>query len=61
MTQPESADVTDSDELICDCGYRSRGQTLTARVQDAQQHACAVHGIEVTAQQVLMHGEEGRT
>lgn len=61
MTQRDGVDNTPTDELVCDCGYRSRGQTPSARVRDAQQHASAEHGIDVTAQQVLVHGEEGRT
>jgi len=38
---------------VCDCGYRSRGASLAARVRDAQQHALDVHGIDVSAHQVL--------
>jgi predicted small metal-binding protein len=42
----------DSDP-VCDCGYRSRGESLAARISDARHHAREAHGIEVTAHQVL--------
>lgn len=48
------------DEPRCDCGYRSQGDTLEERIRDAQRHAREVHGIDVTADQVLTNGE-GRT
>jgi predicted small metal-binding protein len=38
---------------VCDCGYQCQGDTLHDRVQDAQRHAREVHGIEVSAEQIL--------
>ena len=46
-----------TDEPRCDCGYRSQGSTIEQRVRDAQHHARSVHGIDVTPDQVLVHGE----
>jgi hypothetical protein len=61
VTQRDDANAETAGEPICDCGYRSRGPTLPARVRDAQDHACAAHGIDVTAEQVLVHVEGGAT
>jgi predicted small metal-binding protein len=40
----------------CDCGYRCQGHTLDERVRDGQHHARAVHGIDVTDEQILKEG-----
>jgi predicted small metal-binding protein len=37
----------------CDCGYECQGETLEQRVHDAQEHARTVHGIVVSAEQIL--------
>ena len=42
--------------LLCDCGYSCVGATLDDRVRDALRHARAVHGIEVSPEQVLADG-----
>jgi predicted small metal-binding protein len=54
MTQSDAGD-----ELRCDCGYQGKGDTLDARVMDAQRHAHDAHGIDVTPHQVLVNGEGG--
>jgi hypothetical protein len=45
----------------CECGYRGLGDTVEARVRDAQRHALEIHGIEVTADQVRVHQNGGGT
>lgn len=40
-------------QIACDCGYVVVGDTDDVLVADAQQHARAVHGIELTREQVL--------
>jgi hypothetical protein len=41
----------------CDCGYVCEGETVEDRVLDGQRHAREVHGIDVSAQQVLERGQ----
>jgi hypothetical protein len=48
MTETNPGAVTE-----CDCGYRCRGETVAEQISDGQRHAREVHGIEVTADQVL--------
>jgi hypothetical protein len=38
---------------VCDCGYHCQGVTLDQRVLDAQRHALAAHGIDVSPDQIL--------
>ena len=40
-------------EIRCDCGYVVRADTDQELVADAQRHALDVHGIRITAEQVL--------
>jgi hypothetical protein len=39
---------------MCDCGYKCHGDTVDDRIQDAQRHARDAHGIEVSAEQILV-------
>ena len=41
----------------CDCGYVCQGSSVEDRVADGQRHAREVHGIQVTADQVLLSEE----
>jgi hypothetical protein len=41
----------------CDCGYICEGKTVEDRVLDGQRHAREVHGIDVSAKQVLERGQ----
>ena len=56
MSDGADASASADGELQCDCGYRCRGETLEARVRDAQRHAQEAHGIDVSEQQVLRRG-----
>jgi predicted small metal-binding protein len=50
--------MTDTNDACptCECGYRCQGETAQDRVDDAQRHAREVHGIEVSADQILREG-----
>lgn len=43
--------------IKCDCGYVARGRTDEELVSAARAHARDVHGMELTAEQVLAMAE----
>ena len=43
----------DDEVARCDCGYLCQGATDDERIADARRHAHDVHGIDVSAEQVL--------
>lgn len=53
MSESVEARTSRAPEPRCDCGYLCRGATLGERVDDGQRHAREVHGIVVSADQVL--------
>ena len=58
MADPHVVVTGDGRWPQCDCGYQCQGETEDDRVRDGQRHARQVHGIDVSAKQIL---EQGRT